>query len=56
VWEGSSAVTCGAVEWNVLIGRLAVQWAAVQMSDVLSGRVAVEWAAVQLSGKCCMGE
>jgi len=33
-WEGSSAVGCGTVEWNVLSGRVAVQWAAVQFSGM----------------------
>jgi len=31
VWEGSSTVGCGTVEWNVLSGRVAVQWAAVHL-------------------------
>ena len=31
-WEGSSAVGCGTVEWSVLSGRVAVQWAAVRLS------------------------
>jgi len=30
-WEGSSELDCGTVEWNVLIGRVAVQCAAVQL-------------------------
>jgi len=27
-------VGCGTVEWNVLSGRVAVQWAAVQLSGM----------------------
>ena len=30
-WEGSSAVGCGTVEWNLLSGRAAVQCAALQL-------------------------
>jgi len=31
---GSSALGCYTVEWNVLSGRVAVQWAAIQLSGM----------------------
>jgi len=38
-WECSSAVSCGTVEWIVLIGRVAVQCAVEQLSGMcLVGR------------------
>jgi len=55
-WESSSAVGCGTVQWNVLIGRVAVQWAAVHLwgcavweCSSAVGRGTLEW--IVLSGR-----